>query len=198
MAEVAVRGLHPGAALQVLPSSVALLHPQEAVFEAMLAGWAAQQVSRLLARGTIETGQARIATLEQAARMLAGTPSTWYEARAQLALGDAHSAAGDQVQARAGYRAAAGLAVRGGYRDLATKARVRGSAAAGRPVPRTGRLTPSEARVAGLAAAGATNREIAATLVVALRTVEIHLTSVYRKLGISGRAELASGLAAVS
>ncbi len=53
-----MRGLLPGAALQVLPSSVALLHPQEAVFEAMLAGWSAQQSSRLLARGTIEAREA--------------------------------------------------------------------------------------------------------------------------------------------
>ncbi|WP_332879893.1 helix-turn-helix transcriptional regulator [Kineosporia rhizophila] len=56
---------------------------------------------------------------------------------------------------------------------------------------RGGVLTPSEEQVARLAAAGTSNREIAATLVISLRTVEMHLTSVYRKLGITGRAGLA-------
>jgi DNA-binding CsgD family transcriptional regulator len=51
-------------------------------------------------------------------------------------------------------------------------------------------LTVGERRVGDLAAAGATNREIADRLLLALRTVEIHLTSVYRKLGVNGRAHL--------
>ncbi|PWK86477.1 regulatory LuxR family protein [Lentzea atacamensis] len=38
------------------------------------------------------------------------------------------------------------------------------------------------------------NREIAAALFVQLRTVKIHLTKVYRKLGIDGRDQLASAL----
>ena len=49
-------------------------------------------------------------------------------------------------------------------------------------------LTPSERGVAELAAAGHGNREIAQVLFVMPRTVESHLTSVYRKLGISARA----------
>ena len=51
-------------------------------------------------------------------------------------------------------------------------------------------LTPSERGAAELAAEGHGNREIAQVLFVTPRTVESHLTSVYRKLGISARAGL--------
>ncbi len=57
-----------------------------------------------------------------------------------------------------------------------------------------GRLTPAERQVALLAAAGRPNREIAAALFLSLRTVENRLHRIYEKLGISGRAELASAL----
>ncbi|SDL96281.1 regulatory protein, luxR family [Lentzea albidocapillata subsp. violacea] len=51
-------------------------------------------------------------------------------------------------------------------------------------------LTPVEAEVARFVCAGLNNREIAARLTMATRTVELHLTRVYRKLGLSGRREL--------
>ncbi|GHG49650.1 AAA family ATPase [Streptomyces griseocarneus] len=62
--------------------------------------------------------------------------------------------------------------------------------------PRAARegLTGAEARVAALAARGQANRAIAAGLSVTPRTVELHLTRVYRKLGINGRPELAEAL----
>jgi DNA-binding NarL/FixJ family response regulator len=52
-------------------------------------------------------------------------------------------------------------------------------------------LTSAERQVAGLVAAGRTNREVAAELYMALRTVEAHLSATYRKLGIRSRSELA-------
>jgi DNA-binding CsgD family transcriptional regulator len=52
-------------------------------------------------------------------------------------------------------------------------------------------LTPAEERVAALVAEGMTNKEVAAALFLTERTVEGHLTHVYRKLGMRSRAELA-------
>ncbi|WP_260765052.1 LuxR family transcriptional regulator [Mycobacterium sp. SMC-4] len=58
------------------------------------------------------------------------------------------------------------------------------------PSDGNGGLTESEQRVAELAASGATNKDIAAAMFITTKTVEHHLTKVYRKLGISSRAEL--------
>ena len=56
-------------------------------------------------------------------------------------------------------------------------------------------LTASERRVADLAAEGRTNKEIAQALYVTLKTVELHLSNAYRKLGIRSRRELGTALA---
>ena len=55
-------------------------------------------------------------------------------------------------------------------------------------------LTPSERRVAQMAADGGTNREIAQALFVTQKTVEVHLSSVYRKLDIASRSQLSKAL----
>jgi DNA-binding CsgD family transcriptional regulator len=57
-------------------------------------------------------------------------------------------------------------------------------------------LTPSELRIARLAAAGLTNREIAHSLYVTVKTVEAHLARVYAKLDITGRSGLTDMLGA--
>ncbi|OBK48877.1 helix-turn-helix transcriptional regulator [Mycobacterium sp. 1081908.1] len=51
-------------------------------------------------------------------------------------------------------------------------------------------MTATEGRVAELAASGMINRDIAAALFVSPKTVEVHLSRIYRKLGIRSRAEL--------
>ncbi|MFE4827695.1 LuxR C-terminal-related transcriptional regulator [Streptomyces sp. NPDC056672] len=53
-------------------------------------------------------------------------------------------------------------------------------------------LTEQEKKVARLALAGRTNKEVALGLHLTARTVEFHLSNTYRKLGISGREELAT------
>jgi DNA-binding CsgD family transcriptional regulator len=52
-------------------------------------------------------------------------------------------------------------------------------------------LSPQELQVARIAARGQNNNEVAAALFVSRKTVEAHLTRVYRKLGIRSRTELA-------
>jgi DNA-binding NarL/FixJ family response regulator len=49
-------------------------------------------------------------------------------------------------------------------------------------------LSAREQEVLGLVAAGRTNREIAAELVLSERTVERHVSNIFRKLGVSSRA----------
>lgn len=53
-------------------------------------------------------------------------------------------------------------------------------------------LTPTEDQIAGLVASGHTNREVAARLYISVRTVETHLASIYRKLALRSRSELAA------
>jgi DNA-binding CsgD family transcriptional regulator len=56
-------------------------------------------------------------------------------------------------------------------------------------------LTATELRVAELAAAGITNREIARSVFMSEKTVEAHMSRIYRKLGIHSRAELGARMA---
>ncbi|SER86988.1 helix-turn-helix transcriptional regulator [Corynebacterium cystitidis] len=55
-------------------------------------------------------------------------------------------------------------------------------------------LTTQEEQIAHLAADGITNREIALQLTLSPKTVEYHLTSIYKKLEITGRAQLPEAL----
>jgi pimeloyl-ACP methyl ester carboxylesterase/DNA-binding CsgD family transcriptional regulator len=56
-------------------------------------------------------------------------------------------------------------------------------------------LTGRELEVLRLVAAGQSNAEIAAALVISVRTVERHLTNVYAKLGLVGRSARAAAVA---
>lgn len=58
-------------------------------------------------------------------------------------------------------------------------------------------LTPAELEVAQLAADGSSNPEIAAHLFMSRSTVKMHLSSVYLKLRIANRAQLAREMTVV-
>jgi DNA-binding NarL/FixJ family response regulator len=138
------------------------------------------------------------ALLEEAEEVLMGTRAALWLARVRVARG--------QALQRLGYKKAAREILRQGWEEaygvgsqplhtvahralLATGARPR------RPVSRgPGALTQSESQVARLAADGRSNAYIAESLFVTRRTVEVHLTSVYRKLGLTGRRELRDSL----
>ena len=136
--------------------------------------------------------------LEDAVDVTEGTAAHLEHARALVALGAAMRRGGRGSEARpllqqgldaAGRCGAVALAAQGRAELLSAGARPRREALTG-----PGSLTASERRVADLAAAGRRNREIAYALFVTVKTVEVHLTSVYRKLGISTRAELERAL----
>ena len=65
-----------------------------------------------------------------------------------------------------------------------------------RAANRAGEPTAAERRVVELAADGLSNKEIAGTLFISIRTVEAHLTHAYAKLGVRTRSQLAGRLAA--
>jgi DNA-binding CsgD family transcriptional regulator len=65
----------------------------------------------------------------------------------------------------------------------------------GDEAPALAGLTAQERRVARLVASGASNRQVADTLCLSTRTVESHLASVYRKLGLQRRGQLAALMA---
>ena len=73
-ADRSVRGVVPGSAVSVLVSGVSFLAPEEAVLEAMLAGWVAQQTSRLLTATTIEQ---RVLLVRRLVAFTNAYPWTW-------------------------------------------------------------------------------------------------------------------------
>jgi DNA-binding CsgD family transcriptional regulator len=104
-----------------------------------------------------------------------------------------------RTEARELLREALDAAHRLGAKRLAEQAEtdLRATGARPRRVVLTGldSLTASERRVAELAGQSLTNREIAQQLFVTDRTVEGHLTSVFRKLRLDSRTELPAALA---
>ncbi|MGH3012109.1 MAG: helix-turn-helix transcriptional regulator, partial [Gaiellaceae bacterium] len=140
--------------------------------------------------------------LRRAVAVVAGSPARLEHAKALAALGTALRHARRPREAREPLRRALELAEVCGALGLAERARSELYAAGGRP-RRTAlqgieALTASERRVATLAAMGDTNREIAQALFVTPKTVEVHLSNAYRKLGIRSRRELPGELAATA
>ncbi len=120
--------------------------------------------------------------------------------RTQLDLGILVRRAGRAEEAREILRGALDTAHRLGAVPVADRAEaeLRASGAKPRRAQLTGlaALTASERRVAELAGQGMTNREIAQALFVTARTVEGHLTQVFRKLDVPSRDGLINALAA--
>jgi DNA-binding CsgD family transcriptional regulator len=126
----------------------------------------------------IVSGDAR--RLEHAAAQFADMGALLWAAEADSAAASLYRETGRDASARAAAARAAALLAR------CEGARTPALALAG-PVEE---LTAREREIATLAARGASNREIAARLVVSVRTVENHLQRAYRKLGVRNRGEL--------
>ena len=145
--------------------------------------------------GTLELDDdaaAGLARLEEAVAVLDPSPARLELARALAALGAALRRERRPADAREPLRRALELAVACSATGLAEHVRTELYAAGARPRTdaRSGAaaLTASERRVADLAAGGETNRDIAQTLYVTPKTVEVHLSNAYRKLGIRSQA----------
>jgi len=133
-----------------------------------------------------------LALAARGAALLAGTTARLRVGNASLVYGSMLRRAGHRVEAREHLRTALTVLSGCGAAPAAQFAQAELVAAGGRHIGGAGlpRLTPSEHRVAELAIAGLGNREIAARLYVTRKTVETHLSAVYRKLAIEGRDQL--------
>ena len=144
--------------------------------------------------GLCAGGQRGLDLLADSVAALADSPAVLERAKSLAELGAAQRRAGQRAAAREHLAEALDLAARCGARPLAARVREELKAAGARPRRDWRRgvesLTPTELRVARLAADGRTNREIAQTLYVTVKTVEGHLARVYAKLEISGRPQL--------
>jgi DNA-binding CsgD family transcriptional regulator len=164
-------------------------------------GWGAPrtlgQALRIL--GVVEGGTRGLERLEEAASILEATLARLEYGYALTDLGSALRRRNQRTAAREPLRLAVELAQRGGAKLLAERAHEELIASGARPrrlfASGVDALTPSERRVAAMAAEGLSNREIAQSLFVTLRTVETHLSSVFRKLDVSARTQLAAALA---
>jgi DNA-binding CsgD family transcriptional regulator len=140
-----------------------------------------------------------VALLEEARAVLGDDEPRLERAHVLAALGAALRRARRRRECREPLREALQLADSMGARALAETAleELRATGARPRRAAYTGveSLTPAELRVARLAAEGLTNREIAQELFVTAKTVQTHLSSVYRKLDAGSRQELPGLLA---
>jgi DNA-binding CsgD family transcriptional regulator len=143
-------------------------------------------------------GPEGMAELEEAARLLELSNQRVERARAFAALGAELRRARRPTDARDPLRRALELAEQSGAHALAENVRSELYATGARPrttaLDGVESLTERELRVAKLAAVGQTNRDIAQILYVTPKTVEVHLSNSYRKLGISSRRELPAAL----
>ncbi len=123
------------------------------------------------------------------------TPDVFERARTLLAYGGRLRRARQRVKAREPLREALSIFHRLGATPWSAMAGAEldatGETARRRDPSTHSQLTPQELQVALLLSAGRTTREAAATLFLSPKTIEYHLRSAYRKLGINSHDELA-------
>jgi DNA-binding CsgD family transcriptional regulator len=158
-------------------------------------GWAMLAAARVRAaqRAALGDAGAAIGDLEAAIARHADHVPPMDAARAFLALGTIQRRTLQRKAARSSLTTALERFEALGAVQWSEKARtLLGRSAVASDGDRPTALTPSEQRVVDLVAAGATNRAAADRLFVSVRAVEVHLTNVYRKLGVRSRTELAA------
>ena len=131
---------------------------------------------------------------ERALELHDRVPTPFERGRTELCYGERLRRARRRTDARARLRGALETFDRLGGTPWAERARTElraGGEQGRRRSSPIGALTPQELAVAKLVADGLKNREAAATLFVSEKTIEFHLASVYRKLGVRSRVALA-------
>lgn len=136
--------------------------------------------------GALEWGSRALRLHERAAR-------PFERARTQLVVGAIRRRARQKRSAREALQSALATFESLGASLWADRARDELARIGGRRSG--GGLTETEQRMAAFAAQGMSNKEIAAAAFVSVHTVEVHLSSVYRKLGLRSRTELAALIA---
>lgn len=138
------------------------------------------------------TGDADTAHQRYAEAAAVASPLTLARARVRFAQGRWLRRSGQPVLARAPLAEALNLAEGAGAIGLAAAAEGELRVAGGRrrPERRWDELTAQQARVEELARQGRTTEEMAQILSVSVKTVESHLTQVYRKLGVLSKRAL--------
>jgi DNA-binding CsgD family transcriptional regulator/tetratricopeptide (TPR) repeat protein len=120
-------------------------------------------------------------------------------ARTELCYGERLRRARRRCDARIQLRAALTTFERLGARPWAERAaaelRATGETIRSSDEARSDELTPQELEIARLVGGGATNREAATALYLSPKTIEAHLSRIYRKLRVRSRTELARRLA---
>jgi len=123
-----------------------------------------------------------------------GDHSRFERARTQLCYGERLRRVGQRQLAREQLRVALETFDRVGALPWAERARTElrasGEHLRRRNPTTTEQLTPQELQIALLVADGLTNRDVGARLFLSVKTVEFHLTRIYRKLQIHSRSEL--------
>jgi class 3 adenylate cyclase/DNA-binding CsgD family transcriptional regulator len=148
--------------------------------------------------GLAQGGAEGIETLRESLIVLERSSAKLERARTMVELGAALRRANARVEARELLKEGLDIAVRSGSQPLVEQAEAELAATGARPrrllLSGVESLTASERRVARFAAEGLSNKDIAQKLFVTTKTVEVHLSSVYRKLGIGSRTELPQAL----
>ena len=135
---------------------------------------------------------------EESLQQLGKTSMTFDLARTHLVYGEWLRRERQRIDARDQLRAAMDAFVSMGADGFAERARseliATGERARRRTVDTARDLTPQERQIAEMAAHRDTNREIATRLFISASTVDYHLRSVYRKLGVNSRRHLEQAL----
>ncbi|MGO9959843.1 MAG: helix-turn-helix transcriptional regulator [Solirubrobacteraceae bacterium] len=142
--------------------------------------------------GLIEGGDRGLGRLDAAVAVLEGSEFHLHLARSLVEQGAAMRRAGRRRDAQQTLRRGLDLAADCGALGLSRRAREELVAAGAKPrrerIWGPDALTASELRVARMAADGMSNPQIAQALFISRKTVSVHLTHAYQKLGIDARA----------